>query len=153
MHLQGSIFHIFYHLLKKASANFFLLAEINCHLLIFFYMQLNNFFSIKTIKIQQSLLFVWPLSLSESFAVFHLFTKKIDRHDHIARLFAWLPGSVKCFITVEIILVSIIIMILTLEKETKQSLGAPRVACTSHTIMELSGIRWGLLIDWIISTL
>ena len=42
------------------------------------------------------------------------------------------PGFIKRFITVEITLVSSILMILTLEKETRQSLGAPRVARTSH---------------------
>ena len=39
------------------------------------------------------------------------------------------PGSVKRFITIEITLV---LMILTLEKDTRQSLGAPRMARNSH---------------------
>ena len=48
------------------------------------------------------------------------------------------PWSVKCFITVEITLVSSVLMILTLEKETRQSLGAPRIAHTSDT----NGAKW-----------
>ena len=43
------------------------------------------------------------------------------------------PGSVKCFITVEITLVSSVLMILTIEEETRQSLVAPCVARTSFT--------------------
>ena len=41
------------------------------------------------------------------------------------------PRSVKCFITVETTLVSSVLMILTLEKETTQSLGAPGMVRTS----------------------
>ena len=48
------------------------------------------------------------------------------------------PGSVKCFIKVEITLVSSVLMILTrLEKETRLSLGAPRAGTNN---IELSGI-------------
>ena len=92
------------------------------------------------------LLFVGTFSLSVSSALtatFRLFTLTWLKNDVIC----WLmphgmtlqgrlpdyPGSVKRFITVEITLVSSVVMILTLEKETRQSLGAPRVVRTSHT--------------------
>ena len=43
------------------------------------------------------------------------------------------PGSVKRFITVEITLLSRVLMIQTLETETRQALCVPCVARTLHT--------------------
>ena len=80
---------------------------------------------------QQHLLFVGPLSPSESSAVFHLFTLKNELRCYLLTrsgmitLQGRLPDysrSVKRFITVEITLESSVLMILTLEKETRQSL-------------------------------
>ena len=79
------------------------------------------------------------VGICQSSVAFRLFTLKkrhyLLTHAGMITLLGRLPDyhwSVKCFIAVEITLVSSFLMILTLEKETK-SLGAPRVACTSHT--------------------